>query len=186
MGEGQSLTRVGDRVCRFLPFHYDTLEPINNLDLNAEAALVDLRTPPLVVSTPAIQTCSRAISSCWDRPTLTVKSSAYLTGNAPPSPLMFLLAGIPQRLQNYDDPVSQSMTLPLLPENLNELDRTGQTRTKEVYCDRLVRYHYFKSTEMCNKLHYAAFTDPVYALRSRFYQRAHERARLSSTSLRSY
>lgn len=30
---------------------------------------------------------------------------------------MFLLAGVPQRLQNYDDPVSQSMTLPSLPED---------------------------------------------------------------------
>ena len=34
---------------------------------------------------------------------------------------MFLHAGIPQQFQNYGDSVSESMTLPSLPENLEEL-----------------------------------------------------------------
>ena len=84
----------------------------------------------------------------------------------------FLLAGVPQRLQNYDDPVSQSMTPPSLPEDFDELDGTGRTRAEELYRDRLVHHHYVMSTEECNKLHYAAFTDPMYALRSRLFQHA--------------
>ncbi|KAI9507088.1 kinase-like domain-containing protein [Russula earlei] len=75
---------------------------------------------------------------------------------------MFLLAGVPQRLQNHDDVVSRSMTPPSLPENLEEY----------LYRRRLVHYHYITSTEECNQLHYAAFTDPLYALRGRLFQQA--------------
>ncbi|KAK7685388.1 hypothetical protein QCA50_011251 [Cerrena zonata] len=82
---------------------------------------------------------------------------------------MFLLAGVPQRLQNYNDPVSQSMTLPSLPEDFDELDETKRTRAEVFYRDRLVHYHYVKSMEECNKLHYAAFMDPMYALRGRLF-----------------
>jgi hypothetical protein len=81
----------------------------------------------------------------------------------------FLLAGIPERLQNYDDPVSQSMTRPSLPENLDELDETAQSREKELYRRRLVHYHYIKNTEECNALHYAALTDPAGVLRRRLF-----------------
>ncbi|PSR75399.1 hypothetical protein PHLCEN_2v9157 [Hermanssonia centrifuga] len=84
----------------------------------------------------------------------------------------FLLAGVPQRLQNYDDPVSQSMTPPSLLEDFDELDGTGRTRAEEVYRDRLVHHLYVTGTEECNKLHYAAFTDPMYALRDRLFQYA--------------
>ena len=83
---------------------------------------------------------------------------------------MFLLAGVPQRLQNYDDGVSQSMTLPSLPENLDELNGAERTKEEYLYRRRLVHYHYVTSTEECNQLHYAAFTDPLYALRGRLYQ----------------
>ncbi|EIW76253.1 hypothetical protein CONPUDRAFT_139669 [Coniophora puteana RWD-64-598 SS2] len=85
---------------------------------------------------------------------------------------MFLLAGVPQRLQNYDDPVSQSMTPPSLPEDFDKLDGPGRTRAEEVYRDRLVHYHYVTSMGECNKSHYAAFTDPMYALRGRLFQHA--------------
>ncbi len=72
---------------------------------------------------------------------------------------LFLLAGVPERLQNYPGPVSQSMTRPLLPENFDDLDKTDQRRAKELYHRRLVHYHYVKNTEECNELHYAALTD---------------------------
>ncbi|KAH7885399.1 protein kinase subdomain-containing protein PKL CAK Fmp29 [Phlebopus sp. FC_14] len=78
----------------------------------------------------------------------------------------FLLAGIPQRLQNYDDPISQSMTRPSLPENLDE---TQQSREKELYRRPLVHYHYVKNTEEYNELHYAALTDPMGVLRRRLF-----------------
>jgi hypothetical protein len=78
----------------------------------------------------------------------------------------FLLAGVPKRLQNHDDPVSQSMTPPSLPENLDKLDDNERAAAEEVYLRRLVHYHYVTSTEVCNKLHYAAMTDSMCVLRS--------------------
>jgi hypothetical protein len=81
----------------------------------------------------------------------------------------FLLASISERLQNYDDPVLQSMTRPLLPENLDDLDETQQSREKELYRRRLVHYHYVKNTEECNEVHYAALSDPIGILRRRLF-----------------
>ena len=48
-----------------------------------------LGTPSSVISSPAIQTFRRATSSFRGRPTLTGKSSAWSTGNTPPSCLYF-------------------------------------------------------------------------------------------------
>ena len=64
------------------------------------------------------------------------------------------------------------MRPPSLPENLNEL--SGAERASEEYLHRrrLVHYHYVTSTEECNRLHHAAFTDPLYALRGRLFQQA--------------
>lgn len=82
---------------------------------------------------------------------------------------LFLLADIPQRLQYYDDPISQSMTRPSLPENFDDLDKTKQSQEMELYCRRLIQYHYVKNTEEYNKLHYAALTDPEGVLRRRLF-----------------
>jgi len=71
---------------------------------------------------------------------------------------LFLLAGIPQRLQNNHDLGSQSMTWPSPPENLDDLDENEQSEEMELY---LVHYHYIKSTEKYNKLHYEALADPI-------------------------
>jgi len=81
----------------------------------------------------------------------------------------FLLAGIPERLQNYDDPISQSMRRPSLPENFDDLDETEQSREKELYRRRLVHFHYVKNTAEYNELHYAALTDPVGMFRHRLF-----------------
>ena len=86
----------------------------------------------------------------------------------------FLLAGVPQRLQNYDDPVSQAMTWPSLPENLEDLGDAERIREKELYHRRLVHYHYVKSTAECNELHYAMMTDPAGTLRRRLFTHARE------------
>ncbi len=74
---------------------------------------------------------------------------------------LFLLAGIPERLQNYDDPCSQSMEQPLLPEKLDNLDETQRSREMELYRRRLVQYHFLKNTEEYNELHCAALADPT-------------------------
>ena len=84
----------------------------------------------------------------------------------------FLLAGVPQRLQNHDDPVSQHMTPPSLPENFDKLEGTERTAAQEVYLRRLVHYHYIKNTEEYNKPHYAALMDPMCMLRNRLFHHA--------------
>ncbi|KAI0289096.1 protein kinase subdomain-containing protein PKL CAK Fmp29 [Russula brevipes] len=84
----------------------------------------------------------------------------------------FLLAGIPERIQNYDDPISQSMTRPSLPENLDDLNEAQQSRAMELYRRRLVHYHYVRSTEEYNGPHYAALSDRVGMLRRRLFSYA--------------
>ncbi|KAK0492528.1 hypothetical protein EDD18DRAFT_1410353 [Armillaria luteobubalina] len=83
-----------------------------------------------------------------------------------------LHAGIPQRLQNYDDPGWQSMTPPLLLEKLDDLNETQQRREIELYRCRLVHYHYVKNTYKYNIIHYATMTDPMGVLRSRLFYHA--------------
>ena len=85
---------------------------------------------------------------------------------------LFLLAGIPQQLQNHGDIVSQSMTRPSLPDNLGNLDETQQSAEMEIYRRRLIHYHYVKNTEKHNKSHYAALTDPMGMLRRRLFRHA--------------
>lgn len=84
----------------------------------------------------------------------------------------FLLAGMHQRLQNYDDRVSQSMTRPSLPENFDDLDEAAQSYAKELHRRRLVHYHYVKSTKECNEVHRAALADPMGVLRRRLFEHA--------------
>lgn len=84
----------------------------------------------------------------------------------------FLLAGIPQRLQNYNDRVSQSMTRPVLPGNLDDLSESAQSYEKELHRRRLVHYHYVKSTEECNEVHRVALADPMGVLRRRLFDHA--------------
>ncbi|KAL1675240.1 kinase-like domain-containing protein [Schizophyllum commune] len=80
---------------------------------------------------------------------------------------MFLLAGVPQRFQNYEDGVSLStMSAPSRPDNADEMSSGEQYNFRR----RLVHYHYVANTERCNPLHYTAFNDPLYALRGRLYQ----------------
>ncbi|KAF5389794.1 hypothetical protein D9757_003664 [Collybiopsis confluens] len=50
----------------------------------------------------------------------------------------FLMASIPGRLQNYDDPVSQYLIPPSLPANMDELDESEQIQAMELYHRRLV------------------------------------------------
>lgn len=85
---------------------------------------------------------------------------------------MFLLAGVPGRLQNYDDPVSQALMPPSLPANMGELDEDEQSHARELYHSRLVHFHYVKSTEAYNKRHYDAVFDPVSILLYRLFAQA--------------
>ena len=85
---------------------------------------------------------------------------------------LFLLANIPGRLQNYDDPVSQALIPPSLPANMNELDQSEQSHAMGLYHARLVHFHYVKNTEKYNKLHYDALSDPASMFICRLFDRA--------------
>ncbi|KAL5480871.1 hypothetical protein ACEPAI_9811 [Sanghuangporus weigelae] len=85
---------------------------------------------------------------------------------------LFLLAGIPDRLQNYDDPVSQALIPPSLPANADELDQSEQSDAMGLYHRRLVHFHYVKNTEKYNKLHHDALSDPVSMFIHRLFDQA--------------
>ena len=84
----------------------------------------------------------------------------------------FLLAGIPGRLQNYDDPVSQALTPPSLPADMGEQDQSKQRHTIGLYRRRLVHFHYVKNTEEYNKLHHDVLSDPVSMFICRLFDQA--------------
>ncbi|KDR68627.1 hypothetical protein GALMADRAFT_215767 [Galerina marginata CBS 339.88] len=85
---------------------------------------------------------------------------------------LFLHSGIPQRLQNHDDPVSQSMTPPSLPKDFDKLEETERGSAKKVYRRRLVHYHYGMYTAEYNKPHYDTLTSHMCALRRRLFELA--------------
>ena len=85
---------------------------------------------------------------------------------------LFLLASIPGRLQNYNDPVSQALIPPSLPANMDELDQSEQSHEMGLYHRRLVHLHYVKNTEKYNKLHHDALSDPVSMFLFRLFDQA--------------
>lgn len=74
---------------------------------------------------------------------------------------MFLLAGIPERLQYHADGASQSMTPHSRPENLDKMSERRGAHEEYHYRCRLVHYLYVTNTRECDPLHYAAFTRSV-------------------------
>ncbi|TBU29358.1 hypothetical protein BD311DRAFT_864739 [Dichomitus squalens] len=82
---------------------------------------------------------------------------------------VFLLAGLPERFENFDDPISQSMARPSLPEDSDDLHGSEQSRAKEVHRRRLVHYHYIKNTEEYKEHHHTALLDPMGNLRRRLF-----------------
>ena len=79
---------------------------------------------------------------------------------------MFLLAGIPGRLENYDDPISQALISPSLPANMDKLDQTEQSHEMGLYHSCLVHFHYVKNTEKYNKLSW--FQSKIKVIKSSF------------------
>ncbi|EGN99355.1 hypothetical protein SERLA73DRAFT_73889 [Serpula lacrymans var. lacrymans S7.3] len=76
-------------------------------------------------------------------------------------PTQFLFAGVRGCLQNYDDPVSQALTPPSLPANMDKLDQSEHSHAMGLYHRGLVHFHYVKNTEQYNKLHHDALSDLV-------------------------
>lgn len=74
---------------------------------------------------------------------------------------IFLHAIIPDRFQNYDDPVSQVLIPPSLPANMDELDQDEQSQAMELYFNCIVHFHYVKNMEQYNRLQHEALSDTV-------------------------
>ncbi|KAL0958523.1 hypothetical protein HGRIS_000664 [Hohenbuehelia grisea] len=72
---------------------------------------------------------------------------------------LFLIPGIPNLLQNYDDPVSQALIPPSLPANMDEMDEDDQYHAWALYHRRLVHFQYVKNTAEHNKLHHDALSN---------------------------
>ncbi|KAJ4464880.1 protein kinase subdomain-containing protein PKL/CAK/Fmp29 [Lentinula edodes] len=73
----------------------------------------------------------------------------------------FLLAGIPDRFQNYNDPISEALIPPSLPVNLNKLNESEQNRERALYHSRLFHLHYVKNTKEYNRRHLDLIIDPI-------------------------
>ena len=80
-----------------------------------------------------------------------------------------LSAGIPDTLQNYNDPVSQALIPPSLPANMDELNEAEQSREIELYFSRYVHLHYAMYTHEYNELHHDALWDPISILIRRLF-----------------
>ncbi|KIY74011.1 hypothetical protein CYLTODRAFT_341284 [Cylindrobasidium torrendii FP15055 ss-10] len=84
----------------------------------------------------------------------------------------FLAAGIPNRLQNYGDPISEYLIPPSFPSNANEVEESELMKAVGVHHARLVHFHYAKGTEELNKLHHDALIDPASLFARRLFTQA--------------
>ncbi|KAF9541149.1 hypothetical protein CPC08DRAFT_650684 [Agrocybe pediades] len=71
----------------------------------------------------------------------------------------FLVANIPDRFQNYDDPFSQYLIPPTLPPIVDKMEKSELVEAVQLYRARLIHYHYAKGTEEFNKVHHDALSD---------------------------
>lgn len=85
---------------------------------------------------------------------------------------LFLQCGIPESLQNYGDEVSESLQIPTLPSNFDELEETEQFREAELLRRRQLHYFYVKLTAEINPEHYEALTYDFSTLRRRLFHHA--------------
>ena len=83
----------------------------------------------------------------------------------------FLLAGIPDRLQNYDDPDSRNLIPPSFPPNADKMEESELMEAVGLHHARLVHFHYAQGTEELNKPHHDALSDSTSIfIRRLFYQ----------------
>jgi CRISPR/Cas system CSM-associated protein Csm2 small subunit len=83
-----------------------------------------------------------------------------------------LQCGIPESLQNYGDEISESLQLPTLPNNFDELEEIEQFQQAELLRRRQLHYFYVKLTAERNPEHYEALTLDFSTLRRRLFDHA--------------
>ncbi|KAJ6016372.1 hypothetical protein N7540_010963 [Penicillium herquei] len=85
---------------------------------------------------------------------------------------LFLQCGIPKSLQNYGDEISESLQIPSLPDNFDELDEMEQYQQADIYRRRQLHYLYVQLTAKMNIEHYEALTANLNTLRRRLFHHA--------------
>ncbi|KAI5997282.1 kinase-like domain-containing protein [Pisolithus orientalis] len=79
---------------------------------------------------------------------------------------LFVLAGMPDVIQNEEDEVSRRMVKPKLPDDFDKLAEEKQEWEMELFRRRLVHYHYIVSTATYNRIHRQGFCLPVFGWES--------------------
>ncbi|KAJ5981941.1 hypothetical protein N7451_012041 [Penicillium sp. IBT 35674x] len=85
---------------------------------------------------------------------------------------LFLQCGIPKSLQNYGDEISESLQIPSLPDNFDELEEMEQYQQADIYRRRQLHYLYVQLTAKLNSEHYEALTANLNTLRRRLFHHA--------------
>lgn len=85
---------------------------------------------------------------------------------------LFLQCGIPESLQNYGDEISESLQIPTLPSNFDEMEDMEQFQHAELLRRRQLHYFYVKLTKEMNPEHYEALTYDFSMLRRRLFHHA--------------
>ena len=87
---------------------------------------------------------------------------------------LFLTAGIPAHFQNYDDPVSEALAQPQLPNDLADLDEEDRAKELELYRRHHVHCYYVGATAKHNDRHFKALMHPAGLFRRKIFQHAGE------------
>ncbi|EGD97726.1 phosphotransferase [Trichophyton tonsurans CBS 112818] len=87
---------------------------------------------------------------------------------------LFLHSAIPNSFQNYGDEISESMQLPTLPANYDELDEMKQFAEVELLRKRQLHYFYLRETAKINPEHFNALMNGLNTLRRKLFHHASE------------
>ena len=87
---------------------------------------------------------------------------------------LFLHSAIPNSFQNYGDEISESMQLPTLPTNFDQLDEMKQFAEVELLRKRQLHYIYLRETAKINPEHFNALMNGLNTLRRKLFYHASE------------
>ncbi|KAF8306826.1 hypothetical protein DL93DRAFT_2088432 [Clavulina sp. PMI_390] len=112
-----------------------------------------------IIRHPELDPSSIMISRSADSPEL--KISGLLSWQNTAILPAFLRVGAPPGMQDWGDPLSDSLTRPSLPENFGRMEEAARKEVKLDYLRKLFFFHYFFSTTRQNGPHRELFKDPI-------------------------
>ncbi|KAI4690443.1 hypothetical protein J4E81_007597 [Alternaria sp. BMP 2799] len=87
---------------------------------------------------------------------------------------LFLQCGIPNSLQNYGDAISESLEVPELPANFDDLSEREQFEQAVLLRRRQLHYYYIAKTAQLNSIHYNALAHDFSIIRRKLFDHASE------------